>query len=1489
MRTKILIWSLLLMTFFGAKAQLPAPSGFPSPYSTGYYRIGWMQDDSGHIFPNRTPTFTPKFPFTVVGYVHTGIDTALWLWTGATWEEIGKGGGIASLTGVSPIVFRNDSILCPTCAVGGGITQLTGDGTAGPGSGSQAFTLATVNTNVGSFGDAAHVADFTVNGKGLITIAGSIPIQIAESQVTNLTSDLASKQGTITLGSTSQYFRGDLSLATFPTNLSSFTNGPGYITGITGIGAGGALAGTYPNPTLLSVITAGTCTNCALTYNAAGQITVASSGSGGGSLTGGGGFSPLFTNGVSGSTLTFTAVNAAANSVFMNNTGSSAPAAFSVPSISILNGWASGSIALLGSVQTFTATNTFNGGIAMGSSISFAANNTYAIGSSSDAASHVWGRTFNSDAAATLSSTTGNSASLAIGATSGITLLSTGQAEFNNYTGSGFTGTVNDSLVTIDPATGKIGWKWGQPFFIYAVEGTGPAGTHGDSIQLGTSYGTFYQPDTIFTAGFPFFITGLPGKGTALSTDSVLIETIAGQLYKLPIPSGGGGGGSGVTLVGPIDSAAGLPNGLRINGSSIYAQSASTTVPGMVNNAAQTFSGPKAFDSAYANNHLTHRVNQVGDSVFSQVDTTWNFGTSITAGTASGQGLPHTSVATANIYLSLGFAYQLNHDLGTIGMNRGISGTTLVKRSTGDSSMIDRIADIPRWNSNYRYITFEYLANDARDAPITTTTFAAAMVTVTDTCVARGWSLNQIIWIGAPYSGSTNNALFLPYVTQMQTTATSLGTLFANAYAYTQARDGYAAVWSDSLHPNGSGHYNIKNAILAAIPSLQRVGGLEVQGFGVIANDLTVGSFIPYPSKLTQSNSPYIATFATGDLLVNNYELGRGPVIVDTEGLCFCYPASPVNYRTGLYDNYIGFYAGGIGVTPTDNTALGRYALYGQGLASASFTGNTAIGNNAMQNALTSLDNVAIGNQALDACSGCLESVAVGYQALASATTSSATQNTANGYQALNHLTTGSGNSAEGSQSLFTLTSGLYNMGIGQFAFYTTNGNYNSGLGRSVFQNTTGTGNVGVGYTAGTANTSGSFNTYIGYSAGNIGSADSTANLSNSTALGQNAQVGCSGCAIIAGNGADAERVGFSMKTPYAMVDIPQGNNLDSFPSLHITWYNLTITSITATGSAVTIFFAQQDIPPFKVGSKVIIAGVAPSGYNGTYVITVCTRSSVTFSSSTTGTMTVAGTIVGKTIPDVIRPGDIWPVGDSLNLAGFLTGNPYNFAFTNRINYFTVPQYLNNLSGAPGTGYQILVHRTDSAWDEVPVSAIGGGVTTIGSPSTSYTNGATISGNTLTLGYATGSNPGILSTGTQTIAGTKTATGIWSFTANGTGINLIFGNSSVPGIAAGGGAGTSPTISINGTNVGGQVFVTIGTTPSGSNAIIATITFAGSSGYTNQPFITLTPANSATALLSGVTMVYASTASPLSWTINAGTTALTPATQYSWYYSITGF
>lgn len=86
--------------------------------------------------------------------------------------------------------------------VGGGIeftgsggiqtSAFTGDATKT--AGGTALTLATVNSNVGSFGSASQVATFTVNAKGLITAASNTSIAIGQAAVTNLVTDLAAKQ-----------------------------------------------------------------------------------------------------------------------------------------------------------------------------------------------------------------------------------------------------------------------------------------------------------------------------------------------------------------------------------------------------------------------------------------------------------------------------------------------------------------------------------------------------------------------------------------------------------------------------------------------------------------------------------------------------------------------------------------------------------------------------------------------------------------------------------------------------------------------------------------------------------------------------------------------------------------------------------------------------------------------------------------------------------------------------------------------------------------------------------------------------------------------------------------------------------------------------------------------------------------------------------------------------------------------------------------------
>lgn len=67
---------------------------------------------------------------------------------------------------------------------------------------SGALTLATVNTNVGSFGDSVTVPNFTVNAKGLITAAGSTAIPYAGTSTKGLAS-FDSTQFSITSGAVS--------------------------------------------------------------------------------------------------------------------------------------------------------------------------------------------------------------------------------------------------------------------------------------------------------------------------------------------------------------------------------------------------------------------------------------------------------------------------------------------------------------------------------------------------------------------------------------------------------------------------------------------------------------------------------------------------------------------------------------------------------------------------------------------------------------------------------------------------------------------------------------------------------------------------------------------------------------------------------------------------------------------------------------------------------------------------------------------------------------------------------------------------------------------------------------------------------------------------------------------------------------------------------------------------------------------------------------
>jgi hypothetical protein len=179
------------------------------------------------------------------------------------------------------------------------------------------------------------------------------------------------------------------------------------------------------------------------------------------------------------------------------------------------------------------------------------------------------------------------------------------------------------------------------------------------------------------------------------------------------------------------------------------------------------------------------------------------------------------------------------------------------------------------------------------------------------------------------------------------------------------------------------------------------------------------------------------------------------------------------------------------------NTAFGASALN----ANTTGANNVAVGYLASDGNTTGIQNVAIGSLALRANTTAGQSVAVGYQAarlqtgganvavgfnslLGSAGVSTGTSNTAIGTQALLANTTASNNTAVGYQAGYSVSTNPEVTAIGYRALYATTVGYTTAVGSNALQaNTTGTFNVALGREAGYSNTTGSNNTFIGYQA----------------------------------------------------------------------------------------------------------------------------------------------------------------------------------------------------------------------------------------------------------------------------------------------------------------------------------------------------------------------------------------------------------------------
>jgi len=113
---------------------------------------------------------------------------------------------------------------------------------------------------------------------------------------------------------------------------------------------------------------------------------------------------------------------------------------------------------------------------------------------------------------------------------------------------------------------------------------------------------------------------------------------------------------------------------------------------------------------------------------------------------------------------------------------------------------------------------------------------------------------------------------------------------------------------------------------------------------------------------------------------------------------------------------------------------------------------------------------------------------------------------------------------------------------------------------------------------------------------------------------------------------------------PTTSVAVATGSNTISFST------SLTVVSVGASGGVATLVFNTQIQTPFRVGQTILVTGVAPAAYNGSFTVTNASPSSVSYTSSASGSMTISGVVTGA--------GTVYPgtpiIGATVTGSGFL-------------------------------------------------------------------------------------------------------------------------------------------------------------------------------------------------------------------------------------------
>lgn len=165
--------------------------------------------------------FVQEVPTSTIGdqVPNAGLGALILFSDAGTWYSKNSAGVVTALAGISDITATDTTIVVTPVGLTRTVSRGHVVGDVDIPAGSNTSTLATVNGNVGSWGTASAVPQFTVNGKGLVTAAGNVSIVIPSTSVTGLTffATLANLSGDIaTAGS------GATTLPTVNSNVGSF-------------------------------------------------------------------------------------------------------------------------------------------------------------------------------------------------------------------------------------------------------------------------------------------------------------------------------------------------------------------------------------------------------------------------------------------------------------------------------------------------------------------------------------------------------------------------------------------------------------------------------------------------------------------------------------------------------------------------------------------------------------------------------------------------------------------------------------------------------------------------------------------------------------------------------------------------------------------------------------------------------------------------------------------------------------------------------------------------------------------------------------------------------------------------------------------------------------------------------------------------------------------------------------------------------------------